>query len=102
MTQPKVEIVSWDIVATWSLDLQIEICAICRNHIMDMCIECQSSAESTKCRSSWGKCGHAFHKHCINRWLNTKNVCPLDTQVWIEDSSIAQLNIPTIQKRNDE
>ena len=89
MTDDKIdiEILNWDLVATWSVDLKVETCTICRNHIMDMCIECQNDSSNTKCNISWGKCGHAFHKHCIDRWLNTKNVCPLDTQVWQEEDN---------------
>ena len=25
---------------------------------------------------------HAFHLHCINRWLKSRNVCPLDNREW--------------------
>lgn len=82
----EIEILHWDLVATWSFDLRVETCTICRNHIMDLCIECQNDTKNGKCNVVWGKCGHAFHKHCIDRWLNTKHVCPLDTQVWVEET----------------
>jgi len=84
--RPEIEIVSWNIVGLWSLNVQIEICAICRNHIMDSCVECQNGLINNEvCSISWGKCGHAFHTHCINHWLNSRNVCPLDTQQWAYD-----------------
>ena len=84
--KPELELLSWNIVGLWSLDIQIETCAICRNHIMDSCVECLNGLDGeTTCKISWGKCGHAFHTHCITRWLNSRNVCPLDTQAWVYD-----------------
>lgn len=84
---PTIELLSWNIVGLWSLDIQIETCAICRNHIMDSCVECQNGLEAAApCAISWGKCGHAFHAHCIGKWLNSRNVCPLDTQAWVYDT----------------
>lgn len=50
---------------------------------MDTCIECASTTNNnTDCKISWGKCGHAFHTHCIMEWLKSKSICPLDTKKW--------------------
>ena len=109
------------------LDIAVDNCAICRNHIMDLCIDCQSTATSSsnmaetnilsqstqfssqetqqaihvnnpppssssssfsstpsnECVVAWGQCSHAFHNHCISRWLKTRKVCPLDNKEWI-------------------
>lgn len=76
----------WAAIALWAYDISVDNCAICRNHIMDKCIECQSVQEISDidepCTIAEGKCSHVFHMHCISRWLNTRQVCPLDNRNW--------------------
>ncbi|BFF98414.1 RING-box protein 1B [Drosophila madeirensis] len=75
----------WMAYALWSWDVAVDNCAICRNHIMNLCIECQAdpNANMDLCTVAWGECNHAFHYHCIARWLKTRLVCPLDNKEWV-------------------
>ncbi|CAG2061508.1 unnamed protein product [Timema podura] len=40
------EFKKWNAVALWAWDIVMENCAICRNHIMEVCIECQANQAS--------------------------------------------------------
>nr|CAD7256024.1 unnamed protein product [Timema shepardi] len=37
-------------------NIVMDNCAICRNHIMEVCIECQASGMAEDCNVAWGVC----------------------------------------------
>ena len=83
--KPIVGIKSYNAVAFWKWDLIQDTCAMCRNNILNLCIECQAdhtSATCEECAPAWGACNHAYHMHCISRWLEKRNVCPLCNSAW--------------------
>eukprot|EP00917_Polyrhabdina_sp_WS-2016_P031932 GHVP01068172.1.p1 GENE.GHVP01068172.1~~GHVP01068172.1.p1 ORF type:complete len:108 (+),score=14.18 GHVP01068172.1:103-426(+) len=89
----KFEVKKWCAVALWSWDITVEFCAICKNHIMDPCLSCNTqtpsaseAADPKKCTVAWGTCNHAFHNHCIDKWLVQHQRCPLDNQEWVFQS----------------
>jgi RING-box protein 1 len=65
----------------WNLDTMNDECPICRNSILETCVECSNVADSN-CISIMGECSHVYHLHCIEKWTKTKNVCPLDNKKW--------------------
>ena len=86
-----VEVKKWNVVAMWHWNIEVENCAICKNQISDLCVDCHAnsaSASDNECQVAWGQCNHAFHHHCIGRWLKTRATCPLCDTEW-EMTSVA-------------
>ncbi|XP_017349766.1 RING-box protein 1-like [Ictalurus punctatus] len=62
-----------------------EKCCICFNRITGPCSECEDiipAVTREECPVSRGVCNHRFHFHCISRWLEEQNICPLDRRSW--------------------
>lgn len=77
------EVKKWTAVAFWSWDQSNETCAICRNHLMEPCIDCAATGKDrSNCPRAVGMCNHSFHLHCIDTWIKTRNSCPLDSSDW--------------------
>jgi RING-box protein 1 len=68
-------------VSSSKINCYNENCGICKDDNNNNCIDCTATG-STSCNSIIGECGHAYHEHCLNGWLKTKKVCPLDNKVW--------------------
>ena len=73
-----------DTVALWRFALDLDNCPICRKGITELCVDCQADVvvddggafggkEGNECRISFGVCNHAYHTHCIGRWMKNGN-----------------------------
>jgi RING-box protein 1 len=71
-----------NIIINTTLKVLNDTCPICKVKLEDKCIECDIKNDDTECISIIGCCYHGIHKHCIDKWIKTRNVCPLDLQNW--------------------
>ncbi|KAH8281199.1 hypothetical protein KR018_011922 [Drosophila ironensis] len=84
-SRQRFKLFKWEAFAQWAYLAIPENCAICRNRINLLCIECQANqipGKTMECPQSYGECQHGYHFHCISRWLQTRYVCPLDNKAW--------------------
>lgn len=79
-TQKPITLKECTFVGVWEYDLQHTKCSICQINLQLPCAHCTEKDQSGEigCHISLGKCGHPFHEHCINKWLQDSNSCPLD------------------------
>ncbi len=78
----KVIVDTWHAVATWNWDIAETMCTICQNVFEMPCPKCKFAGE--ECPPLEGQCGHHFHMHCVYKWLNTNEICPLCRTKWAE------------------
>jgi len=76
----KVTIKKLNILCEWKWDVDDDLCGICRNSFQGFCPDCKFPGDD--CPPVWGACKHVFHMHCIVKWLQTKDTCPMDRLVW--------------------
>jgi RING-box protein 1 len=81
MSLKRCEIIEWDLIGTWKYDVENDECIICRNNIMESCIECSNINKSDNCLCSKSSCNCYFHTHCINKWLKYNKNCPKHTTI---------------------
>jgi len=82
----KINIKKWHAVASWHWVTDDDaLCGICRDTYDSCCNKCRYPGDD--CPPVWGKCKHAFHMHCIIKWLEKSNDsaqprCPLCRAPW--------------------
>ena len=83
MRTNQVVLKKWTGVAVWTFDIKCDTCAICKNALMESCIQCQAdNLDQKDCTIVRGTCNHVYHFHCISNWMKTSAKCPLDNQDW--------------------
>ncbi|CAL0320914.1 unnamed protein product [Lupinus luteus] len=73
----------WHAVSSWTWDAQDETCGICRMAFDGCCPDCKLPGDD--CPLIWGQCNHAFHLHCILKWVNSQTSqahCPMCRREW--------------------
>lgn len=64
------------------------VCAICNNSFESTCADCYVSRDT--CPPAFGKCGHHFHLHCMENWINKQSndiTCPYCRAPWSYETS---------------
>ncbi|KAM9957710.1 hypothetical protein ACTFIW_012679 [Dictyostelium discoideum] len=76
------QLLKWNTVSAWHWDVNEECCGICRMAFDGCCVDCKIPGDD--CPPVWGVCNHAFHMHCILKWLNANELqqCPMCRSEW--------------------
>ncbi|NIO44364.1 MAG: hypothetical protein GTN36_02310 [Candidatus Aenigmarchaeota archaeon] len=76
----------WVVHASHAPKAPNDNCTICHSPLNMKCQKCIENSRNIveeNCSVSIGKCNHAFHHHCISRWISEgSNICPIDTTPW--------------------
>jgi anaphase-promoting complex subunit 11 len=85
----KAEVQEVRLVAAWTWNAGDDACGICRNPFDGCCPDCKLPGDD--CPIIWGCCKHAFHLHCILKWVNgqpdDQQTCPMCRQPWRYENS---------------
>jgi len=83
----EIKILNWEPVAVWTFNASNNECTLCKNKITLKCVECLKIPNLTNCMVTKGKCGHAYHYHCIDKYTNrndknNQQICPTCFTPW--------------------
>jgi hypothetical protein len=79
----KVTVKKMAATAMWRIDVQNEICAICKVSLQELCTACEAAPAGDACLIAVGECNHEYHMHCIDNWVRVgKAFCPLCKDAW--------------------
>eukprot|EP01068_Selenidium_serpulae_P007784 Selendium_serpulae@DN4803_c0_g1_i1.p1 len=65
----------------WRWNCQESVCGICTEKFDHACTRC--TRPGLDCPPAAGTCGHTFHLHCVEEWLQRSRLCPLCRQEFI-------------------
>ena len=72
------EIVDFNLCLEWDYNTYNQECPICTNSLHEPSVESNSTIPNVRINC----CKHGYHTECINKWLNTKNNCPICKSTW--------------------
>lgn len=85
----RVTIDSLNIVATWKFKVENKNCPLCRNNLM---APTQADIDNKDIKNviKVGKCKHAYHSVCIDKWLKNSNVsCVTCKTEWKPEKTVS-------------
>lgn len=86
-SQVKIKVIQWNPIGIWTPKIACDDfqCSICKKKTTSKCGDCTGSYNiaAQDCPIAQGACGHGYHYHCINRWLNSgSQQCPICRIPW--------------------
>lgn len=107
MNKPKQIMLSkLNLITQWELKLDSRTCELCRSsldtHPAQVLQTKTNGQVFVENKIVVGKCGHKFHKSCVDSYMKTGlNVCPTDQQPWTTDRYLESgMHIGVVKKTN--
>lgn len=72
---------SMNLVGVWQWNCELRDCGICQRGLEQTCPGCMHHGPGDACKVIKSTCGHAFHEHCIQKWLATLHQQAMDMEL---------------------